>query len=147
MSEVKVIARTAFPLALQYVFYADRHQVFDTFTRKELVDRWCDGGGFADLVENGVAEYFNGWVKGTVKVADRLNGILVFTWKPSEWDRKLPESIVSIQLKPHPAGCELFLEHGGFPSREESDKHAAGWTDYVFEPMNDFFTGISPLAE
>jgi uncharacterized protein YndB with AHSA1/START domain len=140
-------ARTSFPLSLQYVFYADTLQVFDALTKKELVDRWCDGGGSVEPVQGGAVAYFNGWVLGTVQEADRLKGVLAFTWKPSEWDRKLPESIVRIQLKPHPAGCEIFLEHGGFPSREESDKHVGGWTDYVFEPMNDFFTGIAPLAE
>lgn len=147
MSDSQTLARTAFPLSLQYVFYADMFQVFDAFTKKELVDRWCDGGGSVDPVQDGVVSYFNGWVNGTVKLVDRMKGVLVFTWKPSEWDRKLPESMVSIQLKPHPAGCEIFLDHGGFPSREESDKHLGGWTDYVFEPMNDFFTGIDPLAE
>jgi uncharacterized protein YndB with AHSA1/START domain len=147
MSEALAISRTAFPLTMQYVFYADMHKVFDAFTQKALVDRWCDGGGFVDPVENGVVEFFNGWVKGVVKEADRMKGLLIFTWKPSEWDRKLPESIVRIQLNPHPAGCEINLEHGGFPSREESDKHLEGWTDHVFEPMNDFFTGISPLSE
>ena len=148
MSDYKVtVSKTAFPLSMTYVFYAEPQRVFDAFTQKEIVATWCDGGGFMEPVTQGNLEFFNGWVKGNVLAADRSKGVLEFTWRPTEWDRKVQDSFVHIMLKPHPAGTEIQLEHGGFPSMEESDKHYAGWMDYVFEPMNDMFTGISPLAD
>ena len=141
------ISRKPFHFTITYVLYADVARIFDTLTQREAVATWCEGGGGMNPVPEGEMDWFGGWVKGTVVDADRGNGRLVFTWKPSEWDKKSPESVVRILMKPHPAGTELLLEHGGFPSKEESDKHASVWTDHVFEPLNDLFTGISPLEQ
>ncbi|MBK9318518.1 MAG: hypothetical protein IPM91_06620 [Bacteroidetes bacterium] len=40
----------------------------------------------------------------------------------------------------HAAGTDVVLIHTDFPSQEEADKHGNGWIDYVFDPMNDYFT-------
>ncbi|MFN5323752.1 MAG: SRPBCC domain-containing protein [Bacteroidota bacterium] len=139
------VSRKPFSFTIQFVIYAEPLRVFDTLTLREVVSTWCDGGGFIETVKDGQMEWFGGWVKGQVMEADRHSGILFFTWKPQEWDNKTPDSWVRLSLKPHPAGSEVTLEHGGFPNKEESDKHQNGWTDYVFEPLNDLFTGVSPL--
>ena len=146
MSSTEVsILRKAFPITLQYVLYAEPLKVFDTLTSKNLVATWCEGGGCIDSQASGNMEWFGGWASGKVLEFDRLKGVLSFTWRTSDWDKKTPDSFVRMQLKPHAAGTEVTLEHGGFSSKEESDKHAAGWTDHVFEPLNDLFTGVSSL--
>ncbi len=148
MSAVGVsIIRKAFPITLQYVLYADPLKVFDTLTVKEIISTWCDGGGKIDSVKDGDMEWFGGWATGKVLEFDRAQGLLSFTWRVTDWDKKTPDSFVRIQLKPHAAGTAVTLEHGGFSSKEESDKHASGWMDYVFEPLNDLFTGVSPLEQ
>ncbi|MEY3342905.1 MAG: hypothetical protein RL090_589 [Bacteroidota bacterium] len=146
MSAAEVsIVRKAFPISLQYVLYADPIKVFDTLTVKEIISTWCDGGGKIDSEKDGDMEWFGGWATGKVLEYNRGKGLLSFTWRTTDWDKKAPDSFVRIQLRPHPAGTEILLEHGGFFSKEESDKHASGWTDHVFEPLNDVFTGVSPL--
>lgn len=139
------IVRKAFPISLHYVLYADPLKVFDTLTVKEIISTWCDGGGKIDSAKDGDMEWFGGWATGKVLEFDKAKGLLSFTWRITDWDKKAADSFVRIQLRPHPAGTEIFLEHGGFFSKEESDKHASGWTDHVFEPLNDVFTGVSPL--
>jgi hypothetical protein len=49
-------------------------------------------------------------------------------------------SIVKYTFKQHAAGTEVLLEHTQLPNAEEADKHNSGWIDYVFEPLNDYFT-------
>ena len=87
---------------------------------------------------DGDVELFDGWVKGKVVVFDSRGKKLAYTWKPSEWSAKTAPSLVEITLKPHQAGTEILIHHSGFPSQTEADNHLNGWTDYVFEPLNDF---------
>jgi len=126
-------------ISLSYIVYASPDKVFDALTKAAIIEEWCDGGGSIDLKKDGKVSLFGGWVTGKVVEYNKRSRALTFTWKPSEWDKKTLPSLVIYNLKEHPAGTEVLLEHSGFPNQEEADKHLDGWTDYVFEPLNDYF--------
>ena len=127
-----------FAISTSYILYAPPAKVFEALTQEGIIGQWCDGGGKVDGKVDGEVELFGDWVKGKVVVFDSRGKKLAYTWKPSEWPAKTAPSLVEYTLKPHPAGTELIVEHSGFPSQTEADKHLSGWTDYVFEPLNDF---------
>ena len=129
-----------FSISLSYLVYAPPEKVFDALTNEGIIGQWCDGGGKVEHDIDGEVELFDGWVKGKVVSFDKRKKKLSYTWKPAEWDKKTAPSLVEYELKSHAVGTEVLLEHSGFPSREEADKHLNGWTDYVFEPLNDYFT-------
>ena len=128
-----------FSIKKTYVVYASPEKVFEALTDPGLIAAW--GGGLS-IVENktgGKFEMFDGWVKGEVhnfKPGKELS----YTWKPEEWKTKTPHSLVTYKFMPHPAGTDVILEHTGLPSQEETDKHSDGWMEFVFEPLNEFFT-------
>ncbi len=127
-------------ISVSYVIYASPAKVFDALTLEGIIGEWCDGGGRIEPVNEGSVTMFGGWVTGTVVLFDKKTRKLSYTWKPTEWDKKASHSLVTFHFKQHPAGTELLVEHTGFPNQIEADKHLSGWTDYVFEPLNDYFT-------
>ncbi|MEX2586771.1 MAG: SRPBCC domain-containing protein [Actinomycetota bacterium] len=62
---------------------------------------------------------------GTYKEVE--NGTrLVFSWS---WEgSEMPETQVTVDLKPHGEQTELVLTHEGFPSAEAKDQHLDGWS-------------------
>ncbi len=129
----------AYTFKTTFVIYASPDDVFEALTDPGIIAAW--GGGLSVIVPKvgGHFELFDGWVKG--EVTHFVHGKeLGYTWKPSEWDKRARPSEVHMRLMPHAAGTEIVLAHSNFPSQEEADKHANGWIDYVFDPMNDYFT-------
>ncbi len=127
-----------FAITISYILYAPPAKVFNALTQEGVIGQWCDGGGKVEPKIGGAVELFDGWVKGEVVAFDSKTKKLSYTWKPSEWAKNTEPSLVEFTLKPHEAGTELQVIHSGFPSQEEADKHRSGWTDFVFEPLNDF---------
>jgi len=128
-----------FSLNLKYVIYASPEKVFEALTESSVISKWSESKGKVSEKIGGEFELFDGWVKGEVlvyKPAKKLS----YSWKPAEWDKKTLPSIVLYTFNVHSAGTEIILEHTGFPSAEEAAKHKDGWIDYVFEPLNDYFT-------
>ena len=136
----KAVKPLAYSVTMKYVIYASPEKVFEALTMEGIMSAWCDGGGKVEPKAGGDVEMFGGWVKGKVVTFDKKGKKLSYTWKPAEWDKKAEPSLVEYQIKPHAAGSEIQLVHTGFPSQEEANKHRDGWTDYVFEPLNDYFT-------
>src|SRR6187551_503641 len=128
-----------FSLKTSYVLYGTPAKVFEALTQEGIIGQWCDGGGKVEPKVDGDVELFGGWVKGKVVMFDSRGKKLAYTWKPEEWDKKTTPSLVEYTLKPHAAGTELFVEHSGLPTQTEADNHLKGWTDFVFEPLNDYF--------
>ncbi len=122
-----------------FVVYASPEDVFEALTDPGIIAAW--GGGLSVVVPEpgGHFEMFDGWIKGEVThfVPGKELG---YTWKPSEWSKQSAPSQVHMRFIPHAAGTDVVLVHTGFPSQEEADKHGNGWIDYVFDPMNDYFT-------
>lgn len=122
-----------------YVVYATPDEVFEALTDPGIIAAW--GGGFS-VVESkpgGHFELFDGWVKGEI-THYKAGKELGFTWKPAEWDKRTKPSDVHMKFMPHAAGTDVVLVHTNFPSEEEATKHGNGWIDYVFDPLNDYFT-------
>lgn len=133
------MAAKNFSLKTKYIVYASPEKVFEALTNSSVISKWSKGNGKVTPKIDGDFELFDGWVKGKVlefKPAKKLS----YSWKPAEWDVKTAPSVVKYVFNEHKAGTEIILEHTGFPSQEETDKHNSGWIDYVFEPLNDYFT-------
>jgi uncharacterized protein YndB with AHSA1/START domain len=128
-----------FSLKLTYIIYASPEKVFEALTDSAIIKKWSGESGKVSGEKGGPFELFGGWVKGEVLIY-KPGKQLSYSWKPSEWDKKTAPSIVNYIFNAHKAGTEIILEHSGFPSAEESAKHHDGWIDFVFEPLNDFFT-------
>lgn len=129
----------AFTFKTTFVVYASPDEVFEALTDPGIIAAWGGGLSVIEPKVGGHFELFDGWVKGEVThfVAGKELG---YTWKPAEWDKRTKPSAVHMRLMPHAAGTDVVLAHTNFPSQEEADKHGNGWIDYVFDPMNDYFT-------
>ena len=128
-----------FTFKTTYVVYASPDAVFEALTAPGIIGAW--GGGIS-VIEEAVGshfEMFDSWVKGEITVFEEGKE-LGYTWKPEEWDKRTKASEVHMKFMPHPAGTDIVLTHTKFPSQEEADKHGNGWIDYVFDPLNDYFT-------
>jgi uncharacterized protein YndB with AHSA1/START domain len=128
-----------FSIKLKYVIYASPEKVFEALTKSSVINKWSGGTGKVSDKIDGDVEMFDGWVKGKV-ILFKPGKKLSYTWKPSEWDKKTLPSLVTYTLSDHKAGTEILLEHTGFPTAEEAQKHKDGWINFVFEPLNDYFT-------
>lgn len=127
-----------FRFSKQYVVYAAPETVFEALTDPGIIAAWGGGLSVVGSEPGGHFELFDGWVKG--EITGFVNPKeLAFTWKPSEWDKRTKPSTVTIRFSAHPAGTELLIEHAGFPSAEEAEKHDQGWIDHILDPMNDYF--------
>jgi uncharacterized protein YndB with AHSA1/START domain len=132
-------AEKDFSLRTTYIVYASPDKVFEALTDSGIVAAWGGGIGLVEPKAGGKFEFFDGWIKGEVLIY-KPGKELSYTWKPSEWEKKIPASVVNYKFRPHKAGTEVILTHTELPSQEEADKHKEGWIDYVFDPINDFFT-------
>lgn len=130
--------KSSIALTSKWIVYASPKEVFEALTTKSQIAEWCGQAGEVELKKGGQIHLFDGWVHGEVKDFKK-NEMLSYTWKPDDWGAKAEASLVTYYLKPHKAGCEVELHHSGFPSLEEKEKHLDGWTDFVFEPLNDWF--------
>lgn len=133
------MSNKTFSFKMKYIIYASPDKVFEALTRPSVISKWSEGKGIVSHEIQGNFEMFDGWVKGKV-IEFKPGKKLSYSWKPSEWDKKLPPSIVKYTFHEHKAGTEIILEHTDFPDKEKAEKHETGWVDYVFEPLNDFFT-------
>lgn len=124
---------------LRYIVYGTPMDVFKALTDEEEIKKWSKSQGKFSQESGGVFEWFDGWVKGEV-LEVKPPSLLIFTWKPSEWDKKTPYSQVKIEINRHQAGSLVVVNHAGFPNDTELEKHESGWMDYVFEPLNEYFT-------
>ncbi len=128
-----------FSFKTTYIVYASPEQVFEALTDPGIIGAWGGGNSVVSPEKGGHFELFDGWVKG--EVTHYIPGKeLGYTWKPAEWDKRTKASQVNMRFVKHSAGTDIVLEHTGFPSQEEADKHGNGWIDYVFDPLNDYFT-------
>ncbi len=130
----------AYDLDLEFVLSGKPKRVMQLLTDAKLIRKWSGGEAVVENRPGGRFEMFDGWVTGEVlKTGDRE---LVYTWKTSDWDENAKPSEVHYLLKDDEAGTRVILHHTGFPDEEEMRSHKAGWTDYFFDPMEDFILMI-----
>ena len=133
------MGKKKFALKLNYIIYSTPDKIFEALTKSSIIKKWSGSEGKVSDAIGGTIEMFDGWVKG--EVLDYKPGKkLSYSWKPSEWDKKTTPSVVVITFNEHKAGTEVIVEHEDFPSAEEAARHKDGWIDFVFEPLNDYFT-------
>lgn len=126
----------AFDLALEFILSAKPQRVMQLLTDAKLIRKWSGGEAVVENKVGGRFEMFDGWVKG--EVLKTSENELTYTWKLSEWPEATRPTEVHYLLKADEAGTKVILKHTGFPNEEEMKSHKAGWTDYFFDPMEDF---------
>ena len=137
MAAVLEPARTSLRLTRQYPH--PREKVFRAWTDPQALKRWflptdahkCSvaeadarvGGSYRIVVQDPDGQEHS--VSGVYReIAPPAR--LVFTWS---WQgRPDVESIVTVELREHPAGTELVLTHERLPDEESRARHEHGWT-------------------
>jgi len=110
--------------------------VMELLTDPVLIRKWSGGEAILEKKEGGRFEMFDGWVTGEVLKTNANE--LAYTWKTSEWPEDAKPTEVHYLLKEDEAGTKVILKHTGFPNEEEMKSHKSGWTDFFFDPMEDF---------
>ena len=126
----------AFDLSLEFILSGKPERVMQLLTDPALIRKWSGEDAILESKEGGRFEMFDGWVKGEVRKVGENE--LVYTWKPADWAEEVAASEVHYLLKADEAGTKVIIKHTGFPDEKERDSHKAGWTDFFFDPMEDF---------
>ena len=126
----------AFDLSLEFTLSAKPAREMQLLTDAALIRKWSGEEGVAEKIVGGKFEMFGGWVTG--KVLKVSEDELAYTWRSSDWSEDAAASEVHYLLKKDEAGTKVILKHTGLPSQQEADSHKSGWTDYFFDPMEDF---------
>ncbi len=126
----------AYNLSLEFDLPAKPARIMQLLTDSALIRKWSGGEGTVETKPGGKFEMFDGWVFGEVIQASPTE--LSYTWKTTDWDEAAAPSTVHYVLKADEDGTKLLLTHTGFPDQAEMDEHKNGWTDYFFQPMEDF---------
>ncbi|MGA7489081.1 MAG: SRPBCC domain-containing protein [Xanthobacteraceae bacterium] len=129
-------------LAVTRVFDAPRSLVFQAWTRKEHLDRWCAPRGFAvpysegELRPGGVWRCcmrspggVEHWVSGSYREIVE-NELLVFThaWE-DEHGKRGHETVVTVRFENQGGKTRLIFHQATFESIEARDGHAGGWVE------------------
>jgi uncharacterized protein YndB with AHSA1/START domain len=137
-------------LVITRVFDAPRSLVFQAWTRKEHLDRWCAPLGFTipysegDLRPGGAwrccmrsPDGVEHWLSGTYCeiVEDEL---LVFThaWEDDRGKRG-HETLVTVRFADQNGKTKLTFHQAPFESVEARDGHAGGWSGCM-ERLSDY---------
>jgi uncharacterized protein YndB with AHSA1/START domain len=122
---------------IRHTFPAIPERVFAAMTSPAEIKLWSGQAGTVEAKIGGHAEFFDGWVKGTV-LAYETGKRVAFTWLPGEWPAGSKASIVMCSLAKARGGARLTLEHTGFPSEEEARSHKEGWKEHFFDPLTTY---------
>ena len=63
---------------------------------------------------------------------------IVQAWRTTDFPKDAPDSKIEIDLESIPEGTRLTMKHTDIPDGQSAE-YQAGWLDYYFEPMKDFF--------
>jgi len=126
----------AYDLHLEFILSGRPQRVMQLLTDPKLIRAWSGEEGIVEKMVGGRFEMFNGWVSGKVlKCADKE---LAYTWKTTDWPEDATETEVHYLLENDEAGTKVTIDHTGFPDEDEMKSHRSGWTDYFFDPMEDY---------
>jgi uncharacterized protein YndB with AHSA1/START domain len=137
-------------LEIVRVIKASREQVFNAWTRPEMIRQWFRpmsftmaeadvdarvGGEYRFAMTGAVEAEQNPVVAGRYTRVDPFDA-LAFTWtscrNPDE------QSLVTIELRDVEGGTEMKLTHEGFFTVESRDRHLVGWSSVV-PKLAEFF--------
>ena len=83
----------------------------------------------------GKVELFDRWVSG--KVLKTEGNELAYTWSVIEWNNDEVSEVYYV-LTEENGSTKIDLKHINFPNEEEMNKHASGWTEHFFGPMENY---------
>ncbi len=130
----------AYDLSLEFILSGKPERVMELLTDPVLIRKWSGGEAILENKPGGKFEMFDGWVSGEVLKTGKYE--LSYTWKASDWSEDTKPSEVHYLLKADEAGTKVIVHHTGFPNEKEMDSHKSGWTDFFFDPMEDFILMI-----
>lgn len=130
----------AFDLALEFTLSGKPKRVMELLTDPVLIRKWSGEDAVLENKAGGSFAMFDGWVKGEVIKTGELE--LGYTWKAADWAEDAQPSEVHYLLKADEAGTKVVVKHTGFPNEKERDSHKSGWTDFFFDPLEDFILMI-----
>ena len=140
MTTTTALPTTETTLYLKRTFNASREQVFNAWTKPDILKQWfAAGDDFAgsvaetDLRVGGkfrmgmkhlasCKEHVGTGIYKEIKFRERL----VFTWS-WEGEPENGESQVTIELRDLKGQTEMQLKHEFFPTKKHRDDHEAGW--------------------
>jgi uncharacterized protein YndB with AHSA1/START domain len=126
----------AFDLSLAFQLSAPPHRVMKLLTDAALIRRWSGGEAIFENKEGGTFSMFDGWVTGTV--TKTTENEMACTWTTTEWPENTKPSEVHYLLKKTPGGTLVTVNHTGLPDEDEMKAHRTGWSDFFFEPLEDY---------
>ena len=132
-------------LEIQRTIHAPVDRVFKAWTDPELLARWLAPGEPAKVIESAVDLKVGGAYR--IRMVGVMNGIsydvvaagtyikivpnesLSFTWTFLDESRRssVGDSVVTVILRPSPAGTELTLIHEKLATSEARSGHEWGW--------------------
>jgi uncharacterized protein YndB with AHSA1/START domain len=121
---------------LEFVLSCKPKRAMQLLTDPVLIRKWSGGEAVVENVIGGRFEMFDGWVHG--KILKLAPHELAYTWKASDWPEEAQPSEVHYLLKDDEAGTRVIVDHNGLPSEDEMKSHKSGWSDYFFDPLEDY---------
>ncbi len=126
----------AYDLSLEFQLSAAPDRVMQLLTDAVLIRKWSGGEAILENKVGGEFMMFDGWATG--KVLKTGSAELAYTWKTTDWAEDTTPTEVHYLLKKHDGGTKVTITHTGFPNEDEMKSHRSGWTDYFFDPMEDY---------
>ncbi len=126
----------AYDLSLEFHLSTTPQRVMQLLTDAALIRRWSGGDAIFENKENGTFSMFDGWATGNVlKVTDTE---LSYTWITTDWPEGTEPTEVHYMLKKKDGGTSVSVHHNNFADEDEMNSHKNGWSDYFFEPLEDY---------
>ena len=130
----------AFDLALEFTLSGKPKRIMQLLTDPALIRKWSGGEGMVENKVGGKVEMFDGWMSGEVLTTSENE--LVYSWKTIDDEEGHKPTEVHFLLKDDEAGTKVILRHTGIPNENEMKSYKSGWTDFFFDPMEDFILMI-----
>ena len=126
------------PIAMTATVNATPSEVFAALTDSKTIHKWSGQKGMVQAKVGGKFEFFDGWVKGKV-LAYKRGKAVSYTWHTADWEKQITPSVVQFTLSPSKSGTKISLKHSGLPDEKSRNEHQGGWTEFVFDPLKEFF--------
>lgn len=125
-----------FDFSLEFQLSAPPKRVMELLTDEALVRRWSGEEAIIGKAPGEDFSMFDGWAAGEIlKISENE---LAFTWAVVGWPEGVKPSEVHFHMTPKDGGTLLTLTHSCFPSEELANEHKSGWSDYFFDPLEDY---------
>ena len=125
-----------YDLSLEFILSGKPERVMQLLTDPVLIRKWSGGEAILVKETGGRFEMFDGWAQGTVLKIARNE--LAYTWKTTDMPEETKPTEVHYTLNADEAGTKVKVKHTGFDNEDEMKSHKSGWTDYFFDPLEDF---------